>query len=151
MLPASDRAAAEAPGLPTAGRPDGPAFWVVLALAALGLAMTVNQTFVLGIFGFQPMGNGFLYYLIGIFLAVAFLCFPRRARGAGRVRWYDWVLAAAASAPTVYLAQHALRIINEGWEFSTPPEAMVAASTVVVLALEGVRRCGGLPLLIVAI
>ena len=151
MLPASDRAASEAAGLPPAGRPDGLAYWAVLVLAAVGLAITVNQTFVLGIFGFQPMGNGFLYYLIGIFLAVAFLCYPARAGDRGHVPWYDWVLAAAAIASTAYLAQHALRIISEGWEFSAPPEAMAAASAVVVLALEGVRRCGGLPLLVVAI
>lgn len=151
MLPASDTDAAEAPGLPPASRPAGAALWAVLILAALGLAMTINQIFVLGLFGFQPLGNGFLYYLIGIFLAVAFLCFPARSRDARRVPWYDWLLAIAGLAATIYLAQHALQIINEGWEFSAPLEAMVASSIVVVLALEGVRRCGGLPLLIVAL
>ena len=151
MLPASDRDAAQSPGLPPASRPTGAAYWAVLVLAAVGLAMTINQTFVLGMLGFQPLGNGFLYYLIGIFLAVAFLCFPARARDARRVPWYDWLLAVAALGSTIYLAQHALQIISEGWEFSAPVEAMVASSIVVVLALEGVRRCGGLPLLIVAL
>lgn len=88
--------------------------------------MTINQTFVLGILGFQPLGNGFLYYLIGIFLAVAFLCFPARARDARRVPWYDWLLAVAGLGSTIYLAQHALQIISEGWEFAAPVEAMVA-------------------------
>jgi TRAP transporter 4TM/12TM fusion protein len=155
MLPSSDQDAAQipgqTPGLPPASRPGGAAFWAVLVLTAVGLAMTINQTFVLGILGFQPLGNGFLYYLIGIFLAVAFLCFPARARDARRVPWYDWLLAVAGLGSTIYLAQHALQIINEGWEFSAPVEAMVASSIVVVLALEGVRRCGGLPLLIVAL
>lgn len=151
MMPASDRKSVEAPGLPPATRPDGVAFWVVLALATVGLAMTINQTFVLGILGFQPLGNGFLYYLIGIFLAVAFLCYPARAKDAAHVPWYDWVIAAAAIASTVYLAQHALEIISEGWEFAAPTEAMVASGIVVALALEGVRRCGGVPLLIVAL
>jgi TRAP transporter 4TM/12TM fusion protein len=151
MSPPSDRDAPATPGLSPAGRPAGAAFWAVLALTFVGLAMTINQIFVLGILGFQPLGNGFLYYLIGIFLAVAFLSYPARKRDAHRVPWYDWLLGAAAIVSTVYLAQHALQIINEGWEFMAPPAAMAASGVLVVLALEGVRRCGGLPLLIVAL
>jgi len=129
----------------------GTAYWTVLALAALGLAITVNQTFVLDLFGFQPLGNGYLYYLIGLFLAAAFLCYPARAADAGRTPWYDWLLAAAAIGSTLYLGRHALQIINEGWEFMAPVEAMVASSVLLVLVLEGVRRCGGWPLLVVAL
>jgi TRAP transporter 4TM/12TM fusion protein len=136
---------------PPAGRPSGIAYWVVLALAVIGLGMTINQTFVLGLFGFQPLGNGYLYYLIGVFLAAAFLCYPARAKDADHVPWYDWLLAVAAIASTTYLAQHALQIIQEGWDFAAPPEAMVASSVLLVLVLEGVRRCGGWPLLAVAL
>jgi len=58
-------------------RLQGPVYWVVLSLGVLGLLMAINQTFTLRAFGFQPLGNSFLYYLIGLFLAVAFLNLPR--------------------------------------------------------------------------
>ncbi|MGM0583497.1 MAG: TRAP transporter permease [Pseudomonadota bacterium] len=141
----------EAPAPDRGGRLRGAAYWAVMLLAAIGLLMTINQTFVLDLFGFQPLGNGFLYYLIGIFLAAAFLIFPARAADADRVPWHDWLFAAVAIAAGAYLAQNALRIINEGWEFSAPTEAMAAASALIVLVLEGVRRCGGWPLLAVAL
>ncbi|MEC5383733.1 TRAP transporter permease [Aurantimonas sp. C2-6-R+9] len=129
----------------------GIAYWIVIALGIIGLAMTVNQTFVLGLFGFQPLGNGYLYYLIGIFLAAAFLCYPACSKDANRIPWYDWLFAATAIASTAYLGSHALQIIREGWEFMAPPEAMVASCVLLALVLEGVRRCGGWPLLAVAL
>ena len=135
---------------PSPGRLHGVSYWAVLALAAAGMLMTINQTFLLGIGGFQPLGNGFLYYLIGIFLAAAYLIFPARRADAGRVPWYDWLCAVLAIVATAYLAVNALNIITLGWEFEAPTEALAASAVLVVLVLEGVRRCGGWPLLAVA-
>lgn len=61
-------------------RMHGVTYWVVLALGALGLFLAVNQTFTLRTFGFSPLGNSFLYYLIGIFLAAAYLIYPMKNR-----------------------------------------------------------------------
>lgn len=137
--------------LPQGERPTGPSYWVVIGLSAVGLTMAVNQTFLLGIMGFQPLGNGYLYYLLGVFLAAAFFCFPARPKDRAHVPWYDWLLASAAIASTFYLGRHALQIIQEGWTFSAPPEAMFAATVLLCLVLEGVRRCGSWLLLIVAL
>jgi len=64
------------------GRLSGITYWTVLTLGALGLLMAINQTFTLRAFGFMPLGNSFLYYLIGIFLAAAFLIYPMTCRQA---------------------------------------------------------------------
>ena len=123
----------------------------VLVLGAAGLALTVNQTFTLGLFGYQPLGNAFLYELIGLFLAAAFLCFPATPRATDRVPFYDWLLGASALVPAFYLAFHGLEIISQGWEFSAPTAATVASGVLLALILEGTRRCGGLILVAVAI
>ncbi|MBE0627021.1 MAG: TRAP transporter fused permease subunit [Burkholderiales bacterium] len=122
-----------------------------MALGATGLLMAINQTFSLRFLGFDPLGNAFLYYLIGIFLAASFLVYPLSNRHKDHVPWYDWALAAAAIASTVYLALHALTIIEQGWDFRAPIAATLTSALLLLLVLEGVRRCGGVPLLIVAL
>lgn len=152
-MPASPHAArqdrAQARG--QTGRLHGFAYWVAIGLGLLGLLLTINQTFTLRILGFQPLGNAFLYYLIGLFLAAAYLCYPARGAHHGRIPWFDWMAAVAANVCTVYLGLHGLEIIREGWEFSAPAEATAASAVLLALVLEAVRRCGGLPILVVAV
>ena len=126
------------------GRLRGIGYWIVMALGTLGLLMAINQTFNLKLLGFQPLGNSYLYYLIGIFLAAAFLCFPAWSGARDRISWYDWVLAASALASCGYLGYHGLTMINMGWEYFAPSEATIFSGVLLVLVLEGVRRCGGL-------
>ncbi|MFC6671567.1 TRAP transporter permease [Marinobacterium aestuariivivens] len=133
------------------GRMQGIAYGALLCLGAAGLLLTINQTFNLGVLGFQPLGNAFLYYLIGLFLAAAFLCFPARGLSDRPVPWYDWLLALAALSASVYLGINGLRIIQEGWEYSAPTVATIASGVMLMLVLEGVRRCGGGLLLAVAL
>lgn len=125
------------------GRLRGIDYWIVLALGALGLLMAINQTFNLKFLGFQPLGNSYLYYLIGIFLAAAFLCFPAWSGARNRISWYDWVLSGSALVSCGYLGYHGLTMINMGWEYFAPTEATIFSGILVVLVLEGVRRCGG--------
>lgn len=132
-------------------RLSGISYWVVLGLGLAGLLLTINQTFTLGVFGFQPLGNSFLYYLIGLFLAATFLCYPAWSGAKAHVPLYDWVLAVAVLIPAAYLGYHGLEIIRQGWDFSAPIEATIASGVMLVLILEGTRRCGGIPLLIVAL
>ena len=134
-----------------ASRLGGASYWTVMALGTLGLLLTINQTFTLGLFGFQPLGNSFLYYLIGLFLAATFLYFPAWSGAKEHVPFYDWILAAVALVPAVYLGYHGLEIIQQGWDFSAPVEATVASGVMLALILEGTRRCGGLILVLVAL
>lgn len=132
-------------------RLQGVSYWAVIILGALGLLMAINQTFSLWLFGFKPIGNSYLYYLIGIFLAAAYLSFPARSGQVARVPWYDWLAAVAAICSTVYLGLHGLEMIEQGWDYAAPVEALVASTVLLMLVIEGVRRCGGLALMLVAI
>ncbi|KAA0892763.1 TRAP transporter permease [Pusillimonas sp. ANT_WB101] len=134
----------------TESRLRGPIKWTALSLGVLGLLMAINQTFHINFLGFAPLGNSYLYYLIGIYLAATFICFPARG-GATKVSWLDWLLALAALASCVYIGYHGLTIIQEGWDYSAPVQATLISGVLLITVLEGVRRCGGLPLLIVAL
>ncbi len=129
----------------------GAAYWALITLGTLGLLLAINQTFNLALLGFEPLGNAYLYYLIGLFLAAAFLSFPAWSGARDAVPWYDWVLGAAALGSCGYLGYHGLVMIQEGWDFMAPGEATAASAVLLVLVLEGVRRCGGWPLLGVAL
>ena len=125
----------------------GIARWIWLGLGAVGMVLAINQTFNLSLLGFLPLGNAYLYYLIGLFLATAFIGLPAWAGAKDQVPWYDWLLAVAALAASLYLGLHGLTIIQQGWDYSAPIEATIAAGVLLTLVLEGVRRAGG-PLLL---
>ena len=133
------------------GRMTGATYWTVLSLGTLGLLMGINQTFVLRFMGFQPLGNSFLYYLIGVFLAASFLIYPMTKKAKNKTPWYDWMLGVIVIGCTLYLGHNGLTIIEQGWDFSAPIEATVISGIFLVLVIEGIRRCGGTPLLIVVL
>ncbi|MCR4265290.1 TRAP transporter fused permease subunit [Nitratireductor sp. ZSWI3] len=124
-------------------RPSGLARIAALVLGALGVVLALNQVFLLNLFGFQPLGNSYLYYLIGIFLSVAFICLPARKADAAAPRWYDWLLVVLVLPAAGYLGHHGLDIIQQGWEYEAPLTADIAAGIVILAALEGVRRAAG--------
>ncbi len=125
------------------GRPSGFALVATLVLGGGGVLMALNQVFLLNLFGFQPLGNSYIYYLIGIFLSVAFIYIPARKADAAAPRWYDWTLCVAVLAACGYLGRHGLDIIQQGWEYEAPLPADIASAVIVIAALEGVRRAGG--------
>ena len=124
---------------------------IVMLLGALGVLMAINQQFLLKIFGFQPLGNAYLYYLIGIFLATAFLTLPASTRHPARYFWLNAALAVAALVSAGWLGARGLEIIQKGWEYDAPPMADWMAAILLVLVLEGVRRAGGPILLATAL
>jgi TRAP transporter 4TM/12TM fusion protein len=128
-------------------RLEGAAFWAACVLSALGLLLSVNQVFNLGLGGFRPVSTAYYYLMIGLFLAVGFLAFPAR-KGQLRVRWFDWVLSALVLAASLWMASRAQTIIDRGWNQDAPVEATWLAGLYVLLALEGVRRTGETILLV---
>lgn len=131
--------------------PSGPMQWLIMVLGLVGVLMALNQQFLLNIFGFQPLGNSYLYYLIGIFQAVAFVAVPMSSRPS---KWQIWVnlgLAGLALVSAGWLGNHGLDIIQRGWEYDAPLIADIMASILVMLVLEGVRRGGGSVLLVTAL
>lgn len=141
--------ASDAPG-ETSARLRGATKWFALSLGTLGLLLAINQTFRIDFLGFTPLGNSYLYYLIGIFLATSFVCFPAFP-GSSRVAWYDWLLVIASLGSCAYIGYHGLTIIQQGWDYSAPIQATLTAGVLLIAVLEGVRRCGGTPLVVVAL
>ena len=129
----------------------GIAKWIWLALGTIGLVLAVNQTFNLNLFGFQPLGNAYLYYLIGLFLAATFIAVPAWKGAALHIPWYDWLLSALVLGACLYLGHNGLTMIEQGWDYSAPIEATIVAGLMLVLVLEGIRRAGGNLLLGVAL
>jgi len=137
---------------PVAAGPSGPLRWLIMLLGAVGVLLAINQQFLLNAFGFQPLGNAYLYYLIGIFLAIAFLSVPIRADSSspGPI-WLNLGLAAFALVSAGWLGNHGLDIIQRGWEYDAPLTADIMATILLVLVLEGIRRAGGTILLVTAL
>ncbi|MEO8651307.1 MAG: TRAP transporter fused permease subunit [Hyphomicrobiaceae bacterium] len=129
-------------------RLEGAAFWATFVLTTLGLLLSVNQIFNLGLGGFRPISTAYYYLIIGLFGAIGFLAFPARKFGRGRVPWYDWICAAAILGLTIWIATRAQPIIDAGWNTTGPLHATIVAGFVVALVLEGLRRTGEMVLFI---
>lgn len=123
----------------------------IMILGALGVLLALNQQFLLNLLGFQPLGNSYLYYLIGIFLAIAFLALPTSKANPQKYKWLSVLLAIAALVSCGWLGLHGLDIIQRGWEYDAPPIADAMAFIVIILVLEGIRRAGGTILLLTAL
>ncbi len=128
----------------------GAAFWVTLVLTCLGLLLTINQVFNLGLGGFRPISTAYYYLTIGVFVAIGFLAFPA-IKGQTRVRWYDWLLSLAVLGLSIWIASRAQYILDRGWNFDAPLYATIIAGIYVLLALEGVRRTGETVLFVICL
>lgn len=124
---------------------------VLLLLGGAGLAIITAQSFNLEIAGVLPLlANRYYYVLVSLFLAAAFLLQPARGSD-GDVTPFDWGCAVLALLTGGYLAFEAETIITSGWEVVAPPFAVAVCAIVVLLALEAVRRTGGLVLLAICV
>jgi len=124
----------------------GGSYWLALILGCLGVLLTINQTFNLHLTGEPIIDTSFYYLMLGIFLSLGFLAYPAHRSAAGHIPWYDWVLFALCMASCGYLAWNGSRIVAEGWDLAAPFDAVVVAGIICFLALEAVRRAGGLVL-----
>jgi len=78
---------------------------------------------------------------VGMVLALCFLLFPMARRFRDRIRWWDYLLAAAAAATVLY-------VLSQGADFgdrATAPTAIdyLIGAIFIVLLLEGTRRATG--------
>jgi TRAP transporter 4TM/12TM fusion protein len=128
-------------------------FWrgvlIAFVLGAIGLAL--NQLLNLGFFvGRALLDSAYLYWLAALLVGGVFLLVPA-GRGArrDRVPWYDALLFLAAFAVFAYYALHAQRIVEEGWEYKAPLQAVWVAGAGWLLLLEATRRAGGTAVFVV--
>ena len=122
---------------------------ILLVSGAIGLAL--NQLLNLGFFvGKTLLDSAYLYWLCALLVGSVFLLVPagRRARRDG-VPWYDALLFATSFAVFAYFALHAQRIVEEGWEYKAPREAVWVAYFGWLMLLEATRRAGGTAVFVV--
>lgn len=131
-------------------RLQGPAFWAAFVLTAIGLLVSVNQMFNLGLGGFRPVSTAYYYLMIGLFVGVGYLAFPAR-KGQVAVRWYDWLLVALVLGASLWMALNAQRILDRGWNMEAPILPTALAGLYVLLALEALRRTGEIILFVFCI
>ena len=119
------------------------ALLIALVLGAIGLAL--NQLLNLGfLVGRTLLEGAYLYWLCALLIGPVFLLLPatRRARRDG-VPWYDAALFVLSFAVFAYFAFNAQRIVQEGWEYKAPREAVWVAYAGWLMLLEATRRAGG--------
>jgi len=124
-------------------RLSGLSFWIALAFGSVGIVLTVNQTFNLGMFGTPIIDTSFFYILLGLFLSLAFLAYPAHHGARARIPVYDWLLFLLTLGAAGFLALNGGRVVAEGWDIAAPPNAVMVAGVICVLALEALRRAGG--------
>ena len=126
-------------------------FWrgVFLTASTLSILLAVYQLFTFGIYtGFTPLTNQYLYALVTLLLPPVFVLWPAWARAPrDRVPWYDAALFAVALAVGLYYVANGEPIIDEGWEYAAPDQAVWISYVFWLLVLEATRRAGGLALL----
>jgi TRAP transporter 4TM/12TM fusion protein len=129
----------------------GIVYWLTMIYGAFGISIAINQTFNIGPFGFVLLDNSYYYILIAVFLSLAFLIFPAVKRHSEYVPFYDWIMFALTNFAGFYLAYHGGEMVERGWDTVAPMEPTIVAAMMCFLALEGVRRAGGLILFAVCI
>lgn len=132
------------------GRCRGAWRWVVIALTAVGVALTISQVFYWNPFGGSMLRNTFLYFVLASFLPIVFLAFPLREAAMGSVPWYDVLLALVALVVPAWFGLNVENIINQGWDYGGPTSALLASFALWALVLEALRRTAGLVVTLIA-
>jgi TRAP transporter 4TM/12TM fusion protein len=154
---------------PRRGRLHGFARWLAITAGVIGILLNINQLFNFQFFiGALIIDTSYYYLLAGLFLATVFLIYPSHAGDQDHIGWYDWLAVFVILFITGFLAWNGERIIQEGWDIVAPPDATMlsdmfaflgegvqayipndvtlVAALFCLLALEAVRRVGGLVL-----
>ena len=132
-------------------RLSGPWFLALLISTALCVVLGVYQVFNLGYwFGYTILENQYLYAIVTLLLPLVFVLWPAyRGAPAERVPWYDALLFFTTLLLGVFFIVNGEAIVDEGWEYSAPEHAVYASYLFWILVLEGARRAGGVPILVI--
>jgi len=122
---------------------------IFAALALSGVLFSIHEIFRVGWVSYHE--HVYYYGMLAVFLSGSFLVFPAsRDAPKDQVPWYDILLFLLTIACSIYLMANAFKISLEGWVSVGPPSSAVVSIIVWGLALEALRRGGGLTLLIFA-
>lgn len=120
-------------------------------LASLLILLTIEFLFNLRVFGMPMLETQFYYAVVALMLPLVFLLWPAH-RHASRtsVPWYDLLLMVVAFATCGYFVYRAESILERGWAFSAPTEAVWMSYLLWALIIEAARRAGGWPIALIA-
>ncbi len=121
-------------------------------LAALSLALiTLDYLLNLGLLTvFTRVESQFFYTVVALMLPLVYLLWPIwPGVHSDRVPWYDVLLFLFAAAVCGYFAFNAERIVDRGWEYGAPDQAVVMAFFFWIVIIEATRRAGGLTIAII--
>lgn len=88
--------------------------------------------------------NHYYYALLGLLLPLCFLIYPTTSDS--RSIWLDSVLSFLTLAACSFFFLNAETMLDYGWEFSAPSNAIWASFILWALILEALRRSGGMVL-----
>ncbi len=117
--------------------------WTIIILTFIGCVITINQIFNIGIFGFRPVSNSYLYLLIGLFQPIVFLMFPINERYKEKIFYPDIIAAITIFFIGIYFSINAENILMSGWDIEAPTFPTVLSIVFIILSLESLRRTGG--------
>ena len=117
--------------------------WIIIILTFLGCVITINQIFNIGIFGYRPVSNSYLYLLLGIFQPIVFLMFPFNDRYKEKIFYPDIIAAITIFFIGIYFSINAENILMSGWDIEAPTFPTVLSIIFIILSLESLRRTGG--------
>ena len=117
--------------------------WIIIVLTFLGCVITINQIFNIGIFGYRPVSNSYLYLLLGIFQPIVFLMFPFNDRYKEKIFYPDIIAAITIFFIGIYFSINAENILMSGWDIEAPTFPTVLSIIFIILSLESLRRTGG--------
>lgn len=124
---------------------------VLFALAGIASTLlALNQLLNLQLFaGIVFIENRYLFLLAATLFPLIFLVYPMHAASAGKVPWFDWVIAAISFGLLIWFAVEAERILSEGWEYNAPALAKIFAALLWLAIIEALRRTSGLAMTII--
>jgi TRAP transporter 4TM/12TM fusion protein len=111
-----------------------PILWVLEVHALLGLDLFTEQL---------------LAMVLGLALALVYVCVPARRGKRGRVPWYDLVAAVLGLATLIHVTVQYERLLIDVSSRTT--ETLIIGIIVVILVMEGLRRAAGHTLFFVVI
>ncbi|WP_181295520.1 TRAP transporter fused permease subunit [Pseudomonas sp. Q2-TVG4-2] len=126
--------------------------WLPGTLTVLLTLLTLDYLFNLGLLTVVTgLETQFYYAVVALLLPLVFLLWPALASGQDKpVPWYDYLLFIAAVAVSGYFVVQAETILERGWGFDAPAQAVWMSYAFWLLILEAARRAGGWPIALIA-
>jgi TRAP transporter 4TM/12TM fusion protein len=124
--------------------------YVILA-STVAMAAAIFYNFYLSIGSWTFPSNGYLYFLLCLYLPMVFLLFPpvKTIKAVSKVPWYDYLIVLAILVSTLYCFFNAIKMRSMGWEIIAPWPAKIACLIIFLSVLEGARRVTGMAFFII--